>query len=157
MTVATASRPGLSPQGVLERIPQRPPFRFVDEILELDEEHIVATYRFRPDEYFYEGHFPGNPITPGVVLIETIAQSGVVALGLYLHSLASPDVSRPLALFTEAEAEFHDVVRPGQQVTVRARKLFFRRGKLRVEATLHTDDGKLACSGTFSGMGVNQA
>ena len=69
---------------ILAMVPQQHPFRFIEEILELDEEHIVGVYRFRSDEYFYRGHFPGLPITPGVILIETMAQTGVVAFGLYL-------------------------------------------------------------------------
>ena len=68
---------------VLSLIPQQYPFRFIDGILEMDEEHIVGTYRFREDEYFYRGHFPSQPITPGVILIETMAQTGVVAFGIY--------------------------------------------------------------------------
>ena len=55
---------------LLELLPQQEPFRFVDEIVEVDEEHIVARYTFRPDADFYRGHFPGNPITPGVLLTE---------------------------------------------------------------------------------------
>ena len=70
---------------ILNNVPQQYPFRFIDEILELDDEHIVGAYRFREDEYFYQGHFPGQPITPGVILIETMAQTGVVAFGLYLN------------------------------------------------------------------------
>lgn len=149
----------MTPAEVLDLLPQRPPFRFVDEIHELDDEHIVASYRYRPDEYFYRGHFPDNPVTPGVVLVETIAQAGVAAFGLYLGAQSTPrsELSRLLILFTEAQAEFFHVVRPGQRVVVRARKLFFRRGKLRVEASLHTDDGALACCGTFAGMGVQPA
>ncbi|MBN2397434.1 MAG: beta-hydroxyacyl-ACP dehydratase, partial [Deltaproteobacteria bacterium] len=66
---------------VLEMVPQMPPFRFIDDILEMDGDHIVGAYRFREDEYFYRGHFPGRPVTPGVILIETMAQTGVVAFG----------------------------------------------------------------------------
>ena len=82
-----ASGVALSPAEVLARVPQQEPFRFIDEISELDDEHIVANYRFREDADFYRGHFPGNPITPGVILVETMAQAGVVALGLYLCAL----------------------------------------------------------------------
>ena len=76
----------LSPEEVLELLPQQEPFRFVDEILEVDEDHIVAQYRFRPDADFYRGHFPGDPITPGVILLESLAQVGVVALGIYIYA-----------------------------------------------------------------------
>ncbi len=48
----------LTPKQVLDLIPQQDPFRFVDDILELDDDHIVGTYRFRPDADFYLGHFP---------------------------------------------------------------------------------------------------
>ena len=77
----------LSPAEVLARVPQQEPFRFIEAIHELDREHIVASYRFPQDADFYRGHFPGNPITPGVILIETMAQAGVVALGIYLYAL----------------------------------------------------------------------
>ena len=101
---------------ILEMVPQRHPFRFIGEILELDEEHIVGVYRFRSDEYFYAGHFPGLPVTPGVILIETMAQTGVVAFGLYLsmiHGKGSKEIRNPVTLFTLAEnVEFTGVVRP---------------------------------------------
>ncbi len=146
---------GLSPQEVLARLPQREPFRFVDEILELDDEHVVAAYTWRPDADFYRGHFPGNPVTPGVLLIEAMAQAAVVALGIYLLDKESPEEAQKLVtLFTDVNVEFSGVVRPGQRVLVRGRKLFFRRRKLRSEAEMHLEDGTLVCSGTLSGMGV---
>ena len=52
----------LTPEAVLALVPQQEPFRFIDEILELDDEHIVAAYRFRENADFYRGHFPGNPV-----------------------------------------------------------------------------------------------
>lgn len=146
----------LGPEEVLELVPQAEPFRFVDEILEVDEDHIVARYRFRPDADFYRGHFPGNPITPGVILLESMAQVSVVALGIHLFALRGgmEEVRRRIALFTDAEVEFGGLVEPGQRVTVRARKKFFRRGKIRSEAEMTLDDGTIVCSGTISGMGV---
>jgi len=145
----------LSPAEVLARLPQKEPFRFVDEILELDDDHVVASYRWREDADFYRGHFPGNPVTPGVLLIESMAQSAVVALGLYLIEKEFPEeASKLVTLFTDVNVEFSGVVRPGQRVLIRGRKLFFRRRKLRTEAEMRLEDGTLVCSGTLSGMGV---
>ncbi len=146
----------LSHSDILDLVPQRPPFRFIDEILELDDEHIVACYTFRPDESFYAGHFPGNPITPGVVLLETMAQTGVVAFGIYLVSKQMPveEIRKTLTVFTDAEVEFSGMVRPGEKVIIRAKKRYFRRMKLRVDAEIEAEDGTVVCSGSISGMGV---
>ena len=144
---------------MLELLPQQEPFRFVDEILELDDEHIVARYTFRPEADFYRGHFPGNPITPGVLLIEAMAQTGVVALGIYLVSRESgvEEVRRVLTVFTDVTAEFSGVVRPGDTVTMRARKVFFRRMKLRAEVEMRMADGTLVATATVAGMGIEAA
>ena len=146
----------LSPAEVLVRVPQQEPFRFIDEITELDDEHIVARYRFREDADFYRGHFPGNPITPGVILVETMAQAGVVALGLYLCALErSPEeLEKLVTVFTDATVEFSGTVSPGERVTSVGRKTFFRRLKLRSEVEMRLDDGTVVCSGVLSGIGV---
>ena len=141
---------------LLELLPQQEPFRFVDEIVEVDDEHIVARYTFRPDADFYRGHFPGNPITPGVLLIESMAQTGVVALGIYLvaREKGIEEVRRVLTVFTDVDAEFSGVVRPGDTVTISARKVFFRRMKLRAEVEMRKADGSLVATATVAGMGV---
>ncbi len=145
----------LTPKQVLDLLPQRDPFRFVDDILELDDDHIVGTYRFRPDADFYRGHFPGNPVTPGVILIESLAQVGIVALGIYLHARESEDdITKMITLFTDTNVEFSGIVKPGDRVTTTAEKVFFRRRKLRSSAVMKLDDGTIVCSGTVSGMGI---
>ncbi len=146
----------LSKAEVLALVPQQEPFRFIDEIVELDEEHIVARYTFRPDADFYRGHFPGNPITPGVILTETMAQAGVVAFGIYLYALETSreDVSKMLTVFTDANVEFSGAVEPGRRVTTTGRIKFFRRRKLRASVEMALDDGSVVCSGELSGMGV---
>jgi len=146
----------LRPDEVLELLPQQEPFRFVDEILEVDEEHIRARYRFRPEADFYRGHFPGNPVTPGVILLEAIAQVGVVSQGIFLIALerGRAEVERTVSLFTDAEVDFSGLVKPGDNVTIAATKVFFRRGKLRSKAEMTLDDGSVVCSATISGMGV---
>ena len=146
----------LTPSQVLERLPQQEPFRFIDEIRELDSEHIVASYRFDEGADFYRGHFPGNPITPGVILIESMAQAGVVALGIYLCALelSSEELEKLVTVFTDADVEFTGSVRPGDRVVTTGRKVFFRRRKLRAEVEMKLLDGTLVCSGVLSGMGV---
>ena len=147
---------GLRPGQVLALLPQQEPFRFIDEILELDEEHIVSAYRFSPEADFYRGHFPGNPITPGVILVETMAQAGVVAFGIYLYAAehSAEEVEKLLTVFTDAQVDFSGMVKPGDRVTTTARKAMFRRKKLRCEMEMKLDDGTVVCSGELSGMGV---
>ena len=158
MTDSAEALGPLPPDQVLEMLPQQEPFRFVDRILELDEEHIVATYHFKPDADFYRGHFPGNPVTPGVILLESVAQVGVVALGIYLFALGHTreELDRTVTLFVDAEVEFSGVVPPDTEVTISATKVFWRRNKLRSRATMVLADGTLVCAATISGMGVTK-
>lgn len=138
---------------VLARMPQQRPFRFIDEILELSEQHIVARYRFKPEEYYYAGHFPGHPVTPGVILIETMAQAGLVALGIYLMQREDPEVEMR-TLFSECSVEFFHVVYPDTVVIVRAERIYWRRNKLNSKVEMRLEDGTLVAGGTVSGMGV---
>ena len=146
----------LSPAEVLARIPQREPFRFVDEIVAIDEEQVVARYHFREGADFYRGHFPGRPVTPGVILVETMAQAGVVAHAIYLlaRDHAEAVLEKLLLLFSDADVEYEGVVLPGERVEVRARKRFFRHGKLSSEVEMFREDGTLVCRGVLSGFGV---
>lgn len=141
---------------LLKHIPQVAPFRFLDDILEIDSDHIVGKYTFKNDEYFYRGHFPGNPVTPGVILTETMAQTGIVALGLYLlaEEFGEEALAKRTTFFTDANVEYLKSVRPGETVIVRANKIFWRKGKLRCEAKLYLENGELVSSGIISGMGV---
>jgi 3-hydroxyacyl-[acyl-carrier-protein] dehydratase len=93
-------------------LPHRAPFLFVDEILRADEEKIVARHVFTEGEFFFRGHFPGYPVAPGVILIETMAQSG--GAGLRKRGVLGDD-----ALFFLASVDkvkFRRQVRPGEEV-----------------------------------------
>src|SRR5882724_9218109 len=151
---ASTAGDAMTPAAVLDAMPHRPPFRFIDEILELDEDHIVAAYRFSADADFYRGHFPGNPITPGVLLLEAMAQAGVVAHGIYLLGRAAAPACA--MAFTDATVEFAGIVRPGERVLVRGRKLVFRRGLMRSQVEAHREAGGLVCCATIAGMRVPQ-
>jgi 3-hydroxyacyl-[acyl-carrier-protein] dehydratase len=146
----------LTPQEVLARIPQREPFRFVDEILEIDAEHSVAAYTWPPESDFYRGHFPGDPVTPGVLLVESLAQASVVSLGIYLlnQELPEEEAAKIVPFFTDATVEFSGIVKPGARVVMESRKVFWRRRKLRIEGTISLADGTVVCSGQLAGLGV---
>jgi 3-hydroxyacyl-[acyl-carrier-protein] dehydratase len=106
------------PGTALERLPHGESFRFVDELTELDPgREAVAIYRVRGSEAFLEGHFPGNPMMPGVILIEAIAQLGGV--------LAQTDpVIRPLEnlrLTAVRAAKILGAAVPGDVLEIRAK------------------------------------
>jgi 3-hydroxyacyl-[acyl-carrier-protein] dehydratase len=146
---------------VLQLLPQTPPFRFLDKIIEIDDDRIVGQYTFRQDEWFYRGHFPDEPVTPGVILIETMAQTSVVALGIYLslrEAMQNPnrELTQYRTVFTEVTAEFLKKVSPGDMVTVKAEKIFFRRRKIKSKAALFLDSGELAATAELSGIGIER-
>lgn len=149
----------LTPAQILELLPQQRPFRFVDEILSVDEERITGRYTFRRDEPFYEGHFPGRPITPGVILLESMCQVGVVSLGIYLFALdhTVEEAREWTTMFVDAESEFLKSVLPGERVTIRGERVFWRRNKLRARIEMFAADGTLVARTTASGVGVRNA
>ena len=145
---------------ILEAVPQRAPFRFIDEILEIDENHVVGSYRFRKDEYFYRGHFPDRPVTPGVILVETMAQTGVVAFGIYLGivqgKMAPGQTDNMVMLFTFADGvEFTGMVEPGERVVIHGEKVYFRNNTIRVKVGLERENGDVVCGAVLTGMGVS--
>jgi 3-hydroxyacyl-[acyl-carrier-protein] dehydratase len=138
---------------VLDKMPQQPPFRFIDEITNLDDQHIDGNYFLKEDADFYKGHFPGFPITPGVVLTEIMAQIGMVAFGIYLMMMQGETAFTNMAtMLTETNIKFKKQVLPGQRVFVHSEKKYFRHGKLECNILLKDRDNKLLCFGSMSGM-----
>ncbi len=148
----------LTKEQVLARIPQQKPFRFVDEILEISDLTIQGSYRFKQDEFFYAGHFPGHPITPGVILIEAMAQIGVVALGIYILSkeTTADEAAKYLTFFTDSQIEFYQPVLPGERVITTGERVFWRQKKLRSKVEMKNEAGVLIASGIVSGIGVKR-
>jgi 3-hydroxyacyl-[acyl-carrier-protein] dehydratase len=91
-------------------IPHRPPFLFVDEIVELTKERVVGKRTFRAEEDFFKGHFPEHPVVPGVILMEGLAQTMAYAA---LHGTKAERVF----LIGIEKARFRAMITPGMTVT----------------------------------------
>jgi 3-hydroxyacyl-[acyl-carrier-protein] dehydratase len=138
---------------VFDLIPQQRPFRFVDRLIEVDEQHAIGEYTYRPDEVFFSGHFPGYPVTPAAILIETMAQ---IAHSLLIYQLGlemNADEIRKLGgAGTEINVELARIVLPGTTVRATAQKIFWRGHKLKSRVDLKLADGATVSHGTISGM-----
>jgi 3-hydroxyacyl-[acyl-carrier-protein] dehydratase len=93
-------------------LPHREPFLFVDEIVEATDERIIAKHVFTEKEFFFKGHFPEYPVVPGVILIETMAQSG----GAGLRKLGTLGDGSLFFLASVDKVKFRRQVRPGDEV-----------------------------------------
>jgi 3-hydroxyacyl-[acyl-carrier-protein] dehydratase len=134
---------------IIAKLPYSKPFLFVDDILQIDENGVEGTYRFDASSDFYKGHFLGNPVTPGVILTETMAQIGVVSLGIYLLLGEVGDISVAL---TSSEIEFLLPVYPNEKVFVKSEKIYFRFGKLKCKVQMFNENGAEVCFGTIAGI-----
>lgn len=139
-----------SKEEILALLPYAPPFLFVDELVSIDENGVTGTYTYNPDADFYKGHFKNYPVTPGVILTETMAQTGLVCLGIYL--LEDTIDSTIAVALTSAETEFLKPVFPGEKVTVISEKIYFRFGKLKCRVLMKNEKGETVCTATLAGM-----
>ncbi len=99
-------------------IPHRPPFLFVDEIIAETDDTMTTRRRVRPDEDYFKGHYPGNPIMPGVLICEAVFQSGCAFLSKRLASKGE-DLSRYTPVLTRiTEVKFKSPVKPGDELTI---------------------------------------
>lgn len=138
-----------STEHILALLPYSPPFLFVDELLSVDQNGATGTYTYKADADFYKGHFKDYPVTPGVILTETMAQIGLVCLGIYLLEDISNNV---IVALTSAETEFLKPVFPGEKVTVTSEKIYFRFGKLKCRTLMKNAKGETVCTATIAGM-----
>jgi len=101
---------------VLKAIPHRPPFLFVDKIVEMTENRIKTTKEISPEEPFFKGHYPGNPIMPGVLICESIFQTGAILLSSIIS-----DISDGIPVLTRiSNAKFKNMVKPGDLLDMEA-------------------------------------
>ena len=106
---------------ILNAIPHRPPFLYVDTIVERKEDGIVCRKTFEPDEYFFAGHYPGFPLVPGVILCEAAMQAGAVFLSERIQKEETEQGSEtkkfPVATRIN-DVKFKKMVRPGDTIEI---------------------------------------
>ena len=133
-------------QGILEFLPHRYPFLLIDRIVEFEPtKRLVAIKNVTINEPFFQGHFPGYPIMPGVLVVEAMAQAGGIIMMAEL-----PDRHQKLVVFTGIErAKFRRPVTPGDQLRIEVDVLAFRSRAGRIQGRALVD-GKVACEATLT-------
>lgn len=145
----------ITTENILQRLPYTKPFRFVDEIAEVDESHIHGSYHLHPGSDFYKGHFKNYPITPGVILTEIAAQIGLVCLGIFLNGKMDAAQTFPFVL-TSTNIEFYKPVYPDETVWVESEKVYYRFGKLKCNVKMKNIKGEIVCDGTIAGIQIKE-
>lgn len=142
---------------ILNYLPYKSSFLFVDNISAISEDGVTGDYTLKKDSFFYEDHFPGNPVTPGVIITEIMAQIGLVVLGIHLmltdgkqQGVVMDEGSFPL--LTSTNVEFYKIVLPEEKVIISSEKQYFRFGKLKCLVKMHNAAGELIAKGTFAGV-----
>jgi len=142
---------------VLTYLPYKSTFLFIDNITSLDLNGVTGDYTLKRDAFFYEDHFVNNPVTPGVIITEIMAQIGLVVLGIHLVISANREtgvatVEGSFPLLTATDVSFFKMVLPDEKVTVISKKQYFRFGKLKCEVEMHNEAKELVARGVFSGI-----
>jgi 3-hydroxyacyl-[acyl-carrier-protein] dehydratase len=133
-------------QEIMNFLPHRYPFLLIDRVLEFEPtKRLVAIKNVTMNEPFFQGHFPGHPIMPGVLVVEAMAQAGALIMLSEIEDRGSK-----LAVFTGIEkAKFRRPITPGDQIRFEVEVLSFRSraGRIQGRATV---EGKLACEATLT-------
>lgn len=145
----------MTKEEIIALLPYGNDFLFVNTLQEVLGTGVTGTYTFREDEVFYASHFKEVAITPGVILIECMAQIGLVCFGIWLlrdslfDNPTTPGIKVALA---ESEVEFLIPVYPKETVTVTSEIVYFRFNKLKCKVKMTNSKGELVCKGMLSGM-----
>jgi 3-hydroxyacyl-[acyl-carrier-protein] dehydratase len=133
-------------QEIMDFLPHRYPFLLIDRVVVFEPaKRLVAIKNVTINEPFFQGHFPGYPIMPGVLVVEAMAQAGGIIMMAEL-----PDREKKLVVFTGIErAKFRRPVTPGDQLRIEVEVLSFRMRAGRIEGKAYVAE-KLACEATLT-------
>ncbi len=132
---------------VKDFLPHREPFLFIDQIVRVDSEEIECQREIKPNEFYFQGHFPGRPIFPGVLMVESIAQAGIL-----LVLVKEPGLKGKMPLFAGIErVRFRRIVQPGEVLRIVARLVQARAGIYRFEGRTFVGD-EVTCEAVVTGV-----
>jgi 3-hydroxyacyl-[acyl-carrier-protein] dehydratase len=135
---------------VTELIPHRPPFLFVDEIVSESADGLIARRTWRADEFFYQGHYPDAPITPGVLLCESVFQTGALFMARQAMAAGSkPGEGVPL-MAKISDVRFRNPVYPGDATLIEVKKKDFAAGFTIMSGAIKKADGTRILSVDFT-------
>jgi 3-hydroxyacyl-[acyl-carrier-protein] dehydratase len=119
-------------------LPHREPFIFIDEIIEIEgTRNVVAVKNINADEDYFRGHFPGNPLMPGVLIIEAMAQVSIILFALDRPHIAK---TRPDYYLGKVKSEFLAPVLPGDRLIIESNKIKFLDNAAITETLARVDD-----------------
>jgi beta-hydroxyacyl-ACP dehydratase FabZ len=133
-----ATKPAMKIEEVLGLLPHRYPFLLIDRVLELTDDRVLCLKNVTVNEPFFQGHFPGVPVMPGVLQIEAMAQAG----GILASRAVSFDPTTHVMLFMAIDAvKFRKAVTPGDQlhievIPLRKGKIFKMKGEIKVDGAV---------------------
>jgi 3-hydroxyacyl-[acyl-carrier-protein] dehydratase len=134
---------------ILNALPYGKDFRFVDSIESVDEDQIKGSYTFRKDLPFYDSHFRDKPLVPGVIMIETMGQIGMVC---HLVFLTCDYEFKFLPVLSNVEASFFGNADYGETCYVTGKKIYFRKNILKSSVEMRKADGSLIATLTANIM-----
>lgn len=141
-------------EAIIKMLPYAKPFLFVDAIESITENSVVGTFKYNETLDFYKGHLVNYPITPGVILIETMAQIGLVCLGIYL--MKDEISSETKILMSNANVDFIKPVFPNEKVTVFSELQYFRFKKIKCKVRMENEKAEIVSQGFIEGFVINK-
>lgn len=136
---------------ILKILPHRYPMLLVDKVLEIKEDEITCLKNVTFNENFFQGHFPGAPVMPGVLQIEALAQ----AAGIFAFHNTESAADKIVFFMSIDKVKFRKPVEPGDTLILKCKVISIRRGIIKVDAWAEVD-GKKVCEGQLTAMVVDK-